>query len=320
MPNPLRRPLWAVLAGLCLLVAPAMASAGTLKWAPPVLVNPVVINIAQGNFLASPMNHPDCILNWPKAKHVGRVQIFGCHNVVSIGGYNTVPWTYTSTGAIDKTNGPLSRILEVSGATGVVHIEGLLGDASGGAMSDGLDFNSPQATIQIENVRIDGIYGYSDQFHADCIQPFGGVKALRIYNFTCRTGYQGMSIWPVSTTPAGWTADIERTNIVSIGPIIWGTHNDGGYLYWPCRDSACTNMALTSFSSVYLQPRSGAAFGTTVYSTQAGVLVYQPKVTTTAITFPGLKVVGGLNYGAPPTGDFVPVGVAGYNYVSPGYM
>ena len=318
MPSALSRSLWAAIAGLCMLASPAFA--GTLKWAPPTLVNPVVIPIAAGNFLASPMNHPDCILSWPRTKHVGRVQIFNCHNVVSIGGYTTVPPTYLSTGAVDTSNNPASRILEVSGATGVVHIEGLLADASGGAMSDGLVFNSPAATVQIENVRIDGIYGYSDQFHADCLQPFGGVKALRIYNFTCRTGYQGMSIWPVSTSPSGWTADIERTNITSIGPIIWGTHNDGGYLYWPCRDTACTNMALTSFSYVYLQPRSGASFASTVYSTVSGILAYQPLVASTAISFPGLKVVGHVTLGPPPAGDFVPTGVAGLNYVSPGYM
>jgi hypothetical protein len=318
MPIALRRSLGAAIVTLCLLAGAAFAAA-PLKWAPPTMVNPIVIPITAGNVLVSPMNHPDCILSWPKTKHVGRVQIFNCHNVISIGGWNTIPPVYLSNGKVDTSNTPASRILEVSGATGVVHIEGLLGDASGGAMSDGLDFNSPQATIQIENVRIDGIYGYSDMFHADCIQPFGGVKALRVYNFTCNTGYQGLSIWPVSTSPAGWTADIERTNITSIGPVIWGVHNDGGYLYWPCANSACTNMALTSFSSVYLKPRAGAAFSTTIYSAQSGVLVSTPLVTSTAISFPGLKVVGGVSLGPPPGGDFVPAGAAGVSYVSPGY-
>ena len=319
MPNVLRRSIRAAIAGLCLLAAPAFA-AGSLKWARPTLVNPVVIPITPGAVKVSPMGHPDCILAWPRTKHVGRVQIFNCHNLVSIGGWNTVPPAYFSNGTVDTTNNPPSRILEVSGATGIVHIEGLLGDASAGGMSDGLDFNSPQAIIQIENVRIDGIYGYSNQFHADCIQPFGGVRALRVYNFTCRTAYQGLSIWPVGATPWGWTADIERTNIASIGPVIWGEHNDGGYLYWPCANSGCSNMALTSFSYVYLQPRPGAAFSTTVYSTQRGVLESTPLVTSSAITFPGLKIVGHVSYGAPPGGDFVPVGVAGVNYVSPGYF
>ena len=314
------RALGATIAGLALLVVPAAASAGTLKWSPPALVNPVVINIAPGNFVASPMSHPDCILNWPKSKHVGRVQIFNCHNVVSIGGWNTVPWQYTSTGQIDYSNGALARILEISGATGVVHIEGLLGDASAGAMSDALVFNSPLAIVQIENVRIDGIYGYSDQFHADCIQPFGGVKALRVDHFTCNTGYQGLSVWPVSTSLTGWTADLENVNVTSIGSQIWGTHNDGGYMFWPCRDSSCTNMALTSLKNVYLKPRSTNTFSTTVYSTTPGVLVQTPLVTSTAITFPGLPVVGQISYGLPPIGDFVPSGVAGIYYKSPGYL
>ncbi len=79
-------------------------------------------------------------------------------------------------------------------------------------------------------------------------------------------------------------------------------------------------MALTSFSYVYLQPRSGASFASTVYSTVSGILAYQPLVASTAISFPGLKVVGHVTLGPPPAGDFVPTGVAGLNYVSPGYM
>ena len=316
------RSLRAVTVALCLISSPAMA-AGLLKWAPPTLVNPLVIPITAGPVLVSPMGHPDCLLVWPKTKHVGRVQIFNCHNVVSIGGWNTVPPAYLANGQVDTSNGANSRILEVSAATGTVHIEGLLGDASGGAMSDGLVFNSPQATVQIENVRIDGIYGYADMFHADCIQPFGGVKAIRVYNFTCNTGYQGLSIWPVASSPAGWSADIERANIKSIGPVMWGTHNDGGFLYWPCASTSCTNIAITALTDVYLQPRAGASFSTTVYSTAAGALAHTPSVNLTAnpniITFPGLTIVGHVSLGPPPGGDFVPAGVAGVSYVSPGY-
>ncbi|HEY2661647.1 MAG TPA: hypothetical protein VGI79_18145 [Caulobacteraceae bacterium] len=314
MPKLLPPWFWVAITGLCLLASPVAAQ--TLKWAPPPLVNPVTIPITPGAMQVSMRGNPDCILAWPKTKHVGYVQIFGCHNVVSIGGWNTIAQP------ADHSNAPTSRILEISWATGVVHIEGLLGDASAGGMSDGLVFNSPLATIQIENVRIDGIFGYSDQFHADCLQPFGGVKALRIYNFTCRTGYQGLSIWPVSTSPAGWTADIERTNITSFGTTVWGVHNDGGYIYWPCQDSACTNMALTSLTDVYLQPRSDAPFARTVYSTTVGALTHTPVVTATSpatISFPGLKVVGHVTQGPPPGGDFVPTGVAGPYYRSPGY-
>ncbi|QUD89162.1 hypothetical protein [Phenylobacterium montanum] len=308
----------AVTASLCLLAAPALAAV-PLKWAPPALVNPVVITIGSGFFHARVATNQDCVLRWPSTKHVGTVWIEGCHNLVSMGGYNTVPPAKLSSGAVDTSNNANSRILYLSATTGVAHIEGLLGDASGGAMSDGIDINAPQATVEIENVRIDGIYGYNDQFHADCIQPFGGVKALRVDHFTCNTAYQGLSIWPVSTSPVGWTADIENTNVTSIGTQIWGSHNNGGYLYWPCASYSCSNMALTSFKNVYLKPRPTNSFAMTVYSTSPGVLIHPPVVSGASISFPQLPVISGVTYGVPPVGDFVPVSVAGLHYVSTGY-
>ena len=311
MPNLLRRLVGAAAASFCLLAAPALAAV-PLKWAPPALVNPVVISIGAGFFHARVPTNQDCILRWPTTKHVGTVWIEGCRNLVSMGGWNTIPLSS------DLSNNANSRILYLSGTAGRAHIEGLLGDASGGSMSDGIDINAPLATVEIENVRIDGIYGYMDRFHADCVQPFGGVKALRIYNFTCNTAYQGLSIWPVSGSPAGWTADIERTNITSIGAQIWGSHNNGGYIYWPCADSACTNGALTSLYSVYLQARPTNLFASTVYSPATTLNAWVLAAPT--ITFPGMKVVGHVTQGPPPGGDFVPAGVAGVHYVSPGYL
>jgi hypothetical protein len=294
---------WAV-AFACLAASPIFAQ--SLKWAPPALVDPVIVTIAPGDFSASCQGR-DCRLVWPAGKHVGAVRIFNPHNLVSIGGWNTVPQP------ADHSNAPPSRILEVSGATGVVHIEGLLGDASAGGMSDGLDFNSPRATVQVENVRIDGIFGFYDQFHADCIQPFGGVAVLRVDGFTCRTAYQGLSIWPVSASPPGWSAVLQRVNIVSIGPAVWGAHNTGGYVYWPCATSACAKVARTTLSDVYVEPPPAASFASTVWTGRA----VTPMAG--AISFPGLPIDGHVTLGPPPGGDFVPPGVAGPGYASPGY-
>lgn len=305
-----RRLVGAVSVGACLLAGPALA-AGPLKWAPPALVNPVVVTVGTGDFHARIPTNQDCLIRWPSTKHVGYVWIEGCHNLVSIGGWNTLVQT------ADHSNSAPSRAFYLSGTTGVAHIEGFLVDASGGGMSDGIDINAPVATVQIENVRIDGIFGYADQFHADCVQPFGGVKALRIYNFTCRTGYQGLSIGPTAATPATWTADIERTNIVSIGPQIYGAHNTGGYIYWPCDDTPCTKGALTALNQVYLQPRSVWPFALTVFASSKAAS--NAIGATPAMSFPGLPIIGQVTMGAPPTGDFVPAGVAGPHYVSPGY-
>ena len=310
MLNGSRRRVLAAIALLCAAASPALAA--PLKWKPPTLVNPVVITIGAGDVHNRISTSQDCILRWPTTKHVGTVWIEGCHNLVSIGGWNSIAQSS------NHTNSAVARILYLSATTGVAHIEGLLGDASSGGMSDGIDIEAPKATVQIENVRIDGIYGYNDQFHADCLQPFGGVKSLRIDRFTCRTAYQGLSIWPVAASPRGWTADIEHTNIITFGPDLNGSHNTGGYVYWPCSDKACTNGALTSLNEVYLQPRPSHTFTTTVYSPSTAVWSISAGVP--AMIFPNLPIVGHVVQGPPPTGDFVPSGVAGVHYVSPGYI
>lgn len=289
--------------------------AGPLSWPPPPLSHPVTIAIGAGAFSRAEPGDVDCVLAWPAGKHVGPVEIIGCRNLISIGGWTTLPRTS------DLSNSAPSRGLYLKGLTGVAHIEGLLIDGSGGGMSDGVDIAAPQAVVQIENVRIEGIYGYFDQFHADCLQPFGGVRALRVDRLTCYTGYQGLSVGPASQTPRPWSADFRRVNIVSTGPLIHGAHNSGGFLYWPCNGFACANVARTRLTEVYLQPRPGASFASTVFSTLGAIAHPAALVagTPAAISFPGLPIDGHVSQGPPPGGDFVPTGVAGPAYVSPGY-
>jgi len=303
------------IAGLALAFAGAPphahAAPPQLKWPPPPLVNPVTVTVAPGNFAHWCQHNEDVKLVWPAGKHVGSVTIAACHNVVSIAGWTTVPAT------ADTSNSAPSRAFYVDQDTGTVHIEGLLVDSSGGAMEDVIDINAPLATVQIENVRAERIYGFNDQFHADCVQPFGGVKALRIYSFTCRTAYQGLSIGPMPGTPPGWTADIENTNIVLVDAPIYGAHNNGGYLFWPCADSACAGLARTVLSQVWLQPRPGQPPASTVWA--GGFVSVNSQFAHPYINFAALPIDGHVTVGTPPGGDFVPVGVAGLGYVSPGY-
>ena len=54
--------------------------------------------------------------------------------------------------------------------------------------------SSPDSIVQIENVRVDGVFGFNNQFHADVVQPYGGVKDLRIDKLTGYSAYQGLTI------------------------------------------------------------------------------------------------------------------------------
>ncbi len=301
---------------LILLAGAFPVRADMLKWAPPPLVDPVTVTVEPGDFMTRQPTDRDCILRWPVARHLGFVMIEGCHNLVSMGGWNSIPQ------GPDRSNKALARILYLKGLTGTAHIEGLLGDSSAGGMSDCIDIWAPEATVQIENVRCDGLIGFNDQFHADCIQPFGGVKALRVYNFTCRTGYQGLSVWPVELSPLGWSVDLERVNVISTGRQIWGRGNNGGYLYWPCGERHCANVAATTLREVYLQPRPEKDFASTVYSVRTHAVDWPPALSEAGdeIRFPGLPIKGVVRRGPPPEGDFVPVGRAGPGYATPGYQ
>lgn len=304
------------------LASQAHAAALPLAWPAPALTNPLVITIpATPGAVSAWGSGRDCLVEWPKTKHVGSVTIADCKNLVSIGGWNTVPPALLANGQVDTSNSAVSRLFEVSSTlAGVVHIEGFLGDASAGGMSDGIDIAAPASTVQIQNTHITGIYGYSDQFHADCIQPFGGVKALRVSGFTCYTAYQGLSVWPVAASPAGWTADIRDTNIVSFGAQIWGAHNSGGILYWPW-DSDHAPMsatAVTNLTNVYLAPRAGISPATVVYPAAATAPTQAlSQMSGTSISFPSYPITGHVTTGYHPGGDFMPIGLAGPNYVTP---
>ena len=283
-----------------------------LRWAPPVLKNPITITVGDGNTSNNLDPTKDYIIKLPAKKKVGYTNLIGGHNVVVIGGYITLPVTS------DLSNNAPSRAIYIKNATGTVHVEGILVDASGGGMSDAIDISAPAATVQIENVRVDGIYGYNDEFHADVVQPFGGVKDLRIDKLTGYTGYQGLSIGK-DLAPIG-SAEIYRANLVSTGAAIWGAHNDGGFLLWLTAGSSCSGVYPVTLSDVYLKPRSNLS--NAVWPPVGTVTKCAAQTTTNDVeaSFPKLAVSGYVLKGLPPQGDFVPAGVAGLNYHSPGYL
>ena len=75
----LRRAAPAALAALCLAsmaLAPTAALAAPLKWAPPVLVNPITVSVQPGNFQYWCHNPAsDVRLVWPSTRHVGFVTV-----------------------------------------------------------------------------------------------------------------------------------------------------------------------------------------------------------------------------------------------------
>ena len=287
---------------------------GKLRWAPPALVNPVTIALGDGPTYTQLSDDQDYVIQLPKTRKVGSTILEGGHNVVILGGYITLPEQ------ADQADTAHSSAIFIKDNVGVVHIEGVLIDASARGMSDGIDISAPRSTVQIENVRIDGVYGFHNQFHAHVIKPFGGVAGLRVDKLTGYSGYQGLTL-DTELGPIGF-ADISRVNLVAIRKQVWGPGNNGGQMLWLTREPSCRETYPIRFGEVYVQPRAGTPLAKAVWPMAAGGSDCPAKAQggDAEVSFPTLPVDGDVQRGLPPKGDFVPEGVAGAAYVTPGYQ
>jgi hypothetical protein len=311
------------------------AHGGSLAWKPPTLKDPITItlcncNVQDDEIIVSLRQGQDYILKDPVTLDHS-VVIEGGHNVVWIGGHvrPSVFGMGVQLGAGAGFGG------------GTIHLEGLYLDGIDGHLNDGIvggEWNSlsqpegkrADAILEVENVRIDGLAGDSSVEHQDCIQQYGGWKELRVDHLTCQTLYQGFYLpWEddsVSGILSRW--DLRNTNLRD-GPNATGTgmqtllhFGDMG----PAVFSRVSHRQIGSLSNVYLHatqksldqetyPNSGTASasidGTVVHST-----VNSDGTISWSQTW---AVSGFVSPGDPPGGDFVPLGVAGLGYLSPGY-
>jgi hypothetical protein len=314
---------------------------GPLRWAPPTLVHPQTIVLpATGNQTLHLQNDRDYVISYPATRRIGETRIVGGRNIVIIGGASTI-----------APHGGHSRNLQLVDSPGemdgrVIHIEGLDIDASGGGEADGIGIATPSAIVQIENTRITGLIGHLGSTHADVIQTWGGVKALRLYDVTASSHYNnlylrrensplGPPIGPVTldhvnlfgyVNPPGWD---EPTTLraMSIGTQPANTDCDAsGRHCGPANEASPTNCQLSApvtLNAVYAAPpgtdRLQRFMWPTDYMQQAGC-PSQLTADGLSATWPSLDVRGAIQLGPPPAGDFVPVGQAGVGYVSPGYQ
>ena len=300
---------------------PAGGESDKLRYPPPLLEHPLTLKLGPGATYNKLADGQDYLVKLPAVKKVGSTTLEGGRNIVIIGGYVTLPVLMKASGQPDLSNGAISRGIYIKNNHGVVHIEGVLVDATGGGMSDGIVTASPDSIVQIENVRIDGVFGFNHQFHADVVQPYGGVKDLRIDKLTGYSAYQGLTIGR-DQGPIG-SVEISRANLVCIHPQVNGPENNGGYMLWfTSHGGGADTTYPLSFDEVYIQPRAGRSLGNSVWP-PAGFAACPAVIAgdDSVATWPSLsKVKGCVKKGPPPQGDFVPVGVAGLQYVSPGYL
>jgi hypothetical protein len=260
---------------------PAPPPRPKLYWAPPQLTNPITLTVpaAGGSVSLDPTR--DYVLRVGHVEHKGGLVISGGHNVVLIGGEITIPYA----GAYAQKGGGDRRGLGIFGSTGTVHIEGLLID--GPDVSEGIQIVAPKATVQLENVRIVGIHARDEKTftdnHPDLVQPYGGVRSLRIDRLTGSSDYQGLFL----------VSDLGPVRSVALRNVDITGSPTARFLLW-------VDGPQVTYNNVWIRPAPGRSLAYTIWPVGS-----QP-----------IRLVG---TGTPPTGEFVPAGAAGQGYLSPGY-
>jgi hypothetical protein len=280
-----------------------------LRWAPPMLTNPITIDVTNANrrlFLDDSRDYKLNIVEPLKRE----LWIEGGHNVVVIGGHITIDALGTQSSYQDNT----AVKVRYGNPSGTVHLEGLLID--GPYVNDGIGIATAR-NVQIENVRVERAYDMIKNGHADCVQIQQGVGALRIDRFTCSTGRQGVYLGDLDGPIK--SADLRHVNLYAAG---------GNHLFFQC-----TSTYPVALSEVWLAIAPGfqpyAPFGYWVFPQVDGRTIlggYDRRRRAVVgrhrqrLWFVGSNIRGFIRRGAPPAGDMVSPGVAGLGYSSPGYV
>jgi hypothetical protein len=291
-----------------------------LTWAPPKLQHPRVVHVPNHENPAILRLDPqrDYVVKLPARGLHGTLEINGGHNVVLTGGEVKVPSSanQTDNGADGTDTG-----IYVRASTGTVHIEGVLIKADDDTLYDGIDVNAPAATVQVENVRVEDVYGSLTSEHADVIQTWGGVKELDVDGLTARGDYQGLTVAP-DLGPVG-SVHLKHVDLTAEAapPSLARETVGGGIMLWLTEGkSTCTSPTVT-MKHVYIANQTGRIrSANTVWPSPTSGLPCAATVAGGTIKWPNLPVTGAVTVGAPPRGSFVPEGVAGKRYRSPGYQ
>ncbi|MCZ2804763.1 hypothetical protein O2W18_06615 [Modestobacter sp. VKM Ac-2983] len=242
----------------------------------------------------------DVVLDLPDTV-TGPIIIDGYRHVTIIGGsIRALP--------VSQINGIDQRLVYVRNVTGTVHIEGVLLDGGvAGAETDGITANGARTILQVQNVRVVGLDGLQSTNHADAIQTWLGLKELRVDEFTAESDYQGIK-FALTNTHVMDKVTIRDTNLTATG-------TGARYLYWMDPD----DLFPIELVNVWVDPYGTQTLGKTVWPGNTN-LTNAAVISGGTACWPTMeKVAGCISEGQPPAGDFVPAGLAGAGYVSPGY-
>lgn len=262
------------------------ASGDRLTWAPPELVDPeqVLITEDNRNLDLDPERDYELVLPDEPLEVPGGVTVVGGRNVVMIGGEISIP----DSGAVD---GGDVRAVYLKDQTGTVHVEGLA--ITGDGLGEGFNLDQRQgAVIQLQNIHVETVQGTQEGHHADLIQTWAGPRQLLVDGLTGSTNYQGFFLLPqqFGEQPEPELFDLRNIDITGV--------EGSGYMLW--RDERSWPIAV---DDVYVSPQ---------YDTDDRGAFLWPRDDDTGSW-------DDVRTGAPDDGPFVPEGLAGTSYRSPGY-
>ena len=170
---------------------------------------------------------------------------------------------------------------------------------------------APTRPSQLENIRATALRGSAAGSHTDVVQPYGGVRDLRIDHLTADSNYQGIFAKP----DLGPIGQLELHDVdLAYDDVGAG---DGGYMVW--LTNGCS-APVTTLTNVYVKPSASKTLGTSVWPN-----IYDgscpAKLAGSTASWPSLPVTGHVTGGTPPGGSYVTaqsVGTAAY--ASPGYV
>jgi hypothetical protein len=284
-----------------------------LKWSSPRLKDPVVLHASTSGNHFELSTTRDYIIMVPRPRLLGTLWIEGGHNVVVVGGHITVPsWANQRDNGADNTD----TGIYVEGATGTVHLEGLLIDGMHDVMFDGIDINAPRATVQIERVRVNGLFGSDLTEHADAVQTWGGVRKLRIDELSAVGDYQGLTINPDLGPVGNEQIDHVDLTLQAVPAPLGAMSVGGGHMVWLTRGADSCESGHVGLSDVYVDdeiPRKVPP-AHTIWPARNSALPCRARVRAGEASWPRLPVSGVVALSAPPRGPFVPTRLVGANY------
>ena len=256
-----------------------------LSFPPPELEDPETVDLSEDRSVKLDEDR-DYVLELPDEPLVGGVSVSGGRNVVLVGGEITISPKEEEDDGV--------RGLFLKDQTGTVHVEGVA--ITGEGLGEGFNLDQRRgAVVQLQNVRVETVQGERDGHHADVIQTWAGPRELRIDRLSARSTYQGFFMLPgqFGDQDPPEVFDLRRVDIEGTEPsayLVWGDKGE-----WPLQ-----------LTQVWLSRPDGSE---------------DPQ----DLLWPrgdgeGTEAWDDVEIGVPPGGPFVPEGVAGVGYTSPGYV